>query len=242
MVFCINPIVPGFVVYYVNDNHIFLCNDCFWALHRYNHHKPSPGIEHGQTMAHYYCTNLWRRSRNHSLKPSIFTHSKPLKGFVLQHSVIKPKHFRSLVRGIVRGFEWVEILGFTVLIYIVQLNWRWLMMHERSMKKEPWPKSHKWRCFKHFHGFKNRLAWAKTVRIFTKGGTAAAQCSSSAGITNRTARLYRPWQAFHIGAKVLESLGSEFQIIALHCNPACTQPLCIYTQIWTSQQHIKKKD
>ena len=192
-------------------------------------------------MAHYYCTNLWRRSRNHSLKPSIFTHSKPLKGFVLQHSVIKPKHFRSLVRGIVRGFEWVEILGFTVLIYIVQLNWRWLMMHERSMKKEPWPKSHKWRCFKHFHGFKNRLAWAKTVRIFTKGGTAAAQCSSSAGITNRTARLYRPWQAFHIGAKVLESLGSEFQIIALHCNPACTQPLCIYTQIWTSQQHIKKR-
>ena len=71
---------------------------------------------------------------------------------------------------LVRGFEWLEILGFTVLIYIVRLNWRWLMMHERSMKKEPWPKSHKWRCFKHFHGFKNRLAWAKTVRIFTKGG------------------------------------------------------------------------
>ena len=54
------------------------------------------------------------------VKPSIFTHSKPhtmphtrlLKRFVLQHSVIKTKHLRSLVRGIIRGFEWVEILGF----------------------------------------------------------------------------------------------------------------------------------
>ena len=113
-----------------------------------------------------------------STKPSISTHSKPrtmpctrlLKCFVMIALCCKTKPLRSLVEGIVRGFEWVEILGFTVLIYIVQLNWRWLMMHERSMKKEPWPKSHKWRCFKHFHGFKNRLAWAKTVRIFTKGG------------------------------------------------------------------------
>ena len=54
------------------------------------------------------------------LKPSISTHSKPLmmprmrllKCFVWQHSVIKTKHLRSLVRGVVRGFELVEILGF----------------------------------------------------------------------------------------------------------------------------------
>ena len=47
------------------------------------------------------------------LKPSISSHSKPciivcmrlLKCFVLQNSVIKTKHLRSLTRGVVRGFE-----------------------------------------------------------------------------------------------------------------------------------------
>ena len=86
-------------------NHIFLCYACFWALHRYNQHNPSPGIEHGQTMAHY-CTNLWWRSRNHSLKPSSSSHSKPhtrsctrhLKCFVLEHSVFKTKHLRPRTR------------------------------------------------------------------------------------------------------------------------------------------------
>ena len=48
-----------------------------------------------------------------SLKPSISNDLKPhtiprmrlLKCFVLQHSVIKTKHLRSLVCGIIRGFE-----------------------------------------------------------------------------------------------------------------------------------------
>ena len=37
---------------------------------------------------------------------------RQLKCFVLQHSVIKTKHWISLIRGVIRGFEWVEILGF----------------------------------------------------------------------------------------------------------------------------------
>ena len=65
-------------------------------------------------------TEGWQQSQKYSrLKPSISTHSKHrtmlgmrlLKCFVLQHSVIKTKHLRSLIRGVVRGFEWVEILG-----------------------------------------------------------------------------------------------------------------------------------
>ena len=51
------------------------------------------------------------------VKPSISTHSKPrtrlLKCFVLQHNVIKTKHLRSLIRGVIRVFEWVEILGYS---------------------------------------------------------------------------------------------------------------------------------
>ena len=47
------------------------------------------------------------------VKPSISSHSKPcmmactrlLKYFVLQHSVIKTKHLRSLIRGVIRGFK-----------------------------------------------------------------------------------------------------------------------------------------
>ena len=53
------------------------------------------------------------------VKPSISTHSKPrtrrhmrlLKCFVLIILCSKTKHLRSLVRGIVRGFEWEEIPG-----------------------------------------------------------------------------------------------------------------------------------
>ena len=59
--------------------------------------------------------------QQHTLKPGISTNSKPrrrprtrlLKCFVLQHNVIKTKHLRSLIRVVVRGFEWVEILGLT---------------------------------------------------------------------------------------------------------------------------------
>ena len=118
---------------------------------------------------------------------------------------------------LVRGFEWLEILGFTVLIYIVRLNWRWLMMHERSMKKEPWPKSHKWRCFKHFHGFKNRLAWAKTVRIFTKGGL--QQLSAQAQQVSRIEQqdYTGHGKPFTMGTKYWNpwDLNSKW----LHCNP-----------------------
>ena len=48
-----------------------------------------------------------------NLKPLISSHSSPrtmahirlIKCFVLQHSVIKTKHLRSLLRGIVQGFK-----------------------------------------------------------------------------------------------------------------------------------------
>ena len=54
-----------------------------------------------------------RQSRQQSLKPSIFTYLKPrtmprmrlLKHFVLQHSVIKTKHLKSLVQPVVHSFE-----------------------------------------------------------------------------------------------------------------------------------------
>ena len=36
-----------------------------------------------------------------------------------QHSGIKTKHLRSLVQGVVQGFEWLEILGFTVYLHRV---------------------------------------------------------------------------------------------------------------------------
>ena len=39
-----------------------------------------------------------------------------LKCFVLKHSVLKTKHLRSLVRGVVQGFEWVEILGLSTFV------------------------------------------------------------------------------------------------------------------------------
>ena len=56
-----------------------------------------------------------------TVKPSISSHSKPcktprtrlLKCFVLITLCCKTKHLRSLVRAIVRGFERLEILGFT---------------------------------------------------------------------------------------------------------------------------------
>ena len=46
-----------------------------------------------------------------------------LKSFVLHQSVIKTKHLRSLVRGIVRNFEWLEILGFTLQFHHIIANW-----------------------------------------------------------------------------------------------------------------------
>ena len=71
---------------------------------------------------------IWK-TKGISLKPSISTHSKPctmprmrlLKCFVLQHSMIKTKHLRKLVQRLVRGFEWVEILGFRA--------WPWSTYH-----------------------------------------------------------------------------------------------------------------
>ena len=41
-----------------------------------------------------------------------------LKCFVLKHSVLKKKHLRSLVRGVVQGFERVEILGLSTYFVI----------------------------------------------------------------------------------------------------------------------------
>ena len=57
-----------------------------------------------------------------TLKPSISSHSKSrvrhhtrhLRCFVLEHSVFKTKHLRRLVQG----FEWLEILGLCLWIYL----------------------------------------------------------------------------------------------------------------------------
>ena len=56
------------------------------------------------------------------VKPSISTHSKSrtmphtrlLKCFGLQHSVIKTEHLRSVVRGGIQGFERLKILGLSI--------------------------------------------------------------------------------------------------------------------------------
>ena len=69
-----------------------------------------------------------------NLKPSIFSHSRPCKVppmrllicFVLQHSAIKTKHLRSLVRDIVQGFEWLEILSFRLFGAILQNFNSWM--------------------------------------------------------------------------------------------------------------------
>ena len=72
-----------------------------------------------------------------SLKPSISTHSKPrmrlLKCFVLQHSVIKAKHLRSLVQGVVRGFKWVEILGLSMRLALLHSRLIFIIWHEQKI-------------------------------------------------------------------------------------------------------------
>ena len=58
-----------------------------------------------------------------ALKPSFFSHSKPrtrlLKCFVLITLCCKTKHLWSLVWDLVRGFGWLEILGFSILSRII---------------------------------------------------------------------------------------------------------------------------
>ena len=63
---------------------------------------------------------LWSFTGEHPrLKSSISTHSKLrmrlFKCFVLIILCCKTKHLRSLVWGIIQGFEWVEILGLSTL-------------------------------------------------------------------------------------------------------------------------------
>ena len=66
-------------------------------------------------------------------KPSIFTHSKPrttphtrvLKCLVLITLCCKTKHLRSLVQGIVQGFEWLEMLD-----YCNAINQRTIICHK----------------------------------------------------------------------------------------------------------------
>ena len=53
---------------------------------------------------------------------------------------------------------------------------------------------------------RGRKLWGFSQR----GGLQQLSAQFSAGITNRAARLYRPWQAFHNGAKVLGSLELEY--------------------------------
>ena len=50
-------------------------------------------------------------------KPCTITHTMLLKCFVFQHNVIKTKQLRSLVRGVVRNFEWIEIMGFSIVLH-----------------------------------------------------------------------------------------------------------------------------
>ena len=53
------------------------------------------------------------------------SHTRLLKCFVLQHSVIKTKHLKSLVWCVVRGFEWVKILCFSLNV-ISSLQQKWI--------------------------------------------------------------------------------------------------------------------
>ena len=51
-----------------------------------------------------------KRSNSTHSKPFTMARTRLLKCFVLQHSIIKTKNSRSLIRCRVQGFEWVEIL------------------------------------------------------------------------------------------------------------------------------------
>ena len=75
-------------------------------------------------------------------KPSISSHSKPrtrsrtklLKCVALQHSIIKTTHLRSLIQGLIRGFEWLEILGFININVPSEL----ISTHSRTKDQVPW--------------------------------------------------------------------------------------------------------
>ena len=70
-------------------------------------------------QSHWTCSRARDKTICFWLKPSISSHLKPrttprtklLKCFVLVTLCCKTKHLRSLVQAIVRGFEWLEILG-----------------------------------------------------------------------------------------------------------------------------------
>ena len=70
--------------------------------------------------------------KHHKVKPSISIQSKPctmtctrlLKCFVLNTPCSKTKHLRSLVRWLVRGFDWLEILGLRLIEnHTLQKRW-----------------------------------------------------------------------------------------------------------------------
>ena len=60
--------------------------------------------------------------QNLILKPSTMPCTWFLKCFVLQHSIIKNKGLRSLIRRLVKGFECVEILGLSSTFFQLKNN------------------------------------------------------------------------------------------------------------------------
>ena len=69
-------------------------------------------------MVLIFCVEFWELSH---LKPNISSHSKPhtrshtrhLKCFVLNTLCYKRKHLKQIVQDLLRGSEWLEILGLT---------------------------------------------------------------------------------------------------------------------------------
>ena len=63
-------------------------------------------------------------------------HTRLLKCFVLIKLCCKTKHLRSLVQAIVRGFEWLEVLGLSKSIYAESGDWTSSLFEGTGVKTE----------------------------------------------------------------------------------------------------------
>ena len=86
------------------------------------------------------------RFRGYNVKPSISTRSKPrttpytrlLKCFVLITLCCKTEHLRSLILGIVQGYEWIEILGFSLNLSIRWMGFKNILWIDKAPCIEIW--------------------------------------------------------------------------------------------------------
>ena len=92
-----------------------------------NFFKKEPNLSFVTAKIQQNCTDTGNdnsEATRQRINCDFYTHSKPrvmpctrlLKCFVLQHSIIKTKHLRSLVRGLVWSFKWAKIMGFKLSI------------------------------------------------------------------------------------------------------------------------------